>query len=104
MYDAVNCGRVEIGRLRRALAGLPLPRTAAHIEGTLIRLQVDYLPGDRDPEPVWLWFSRAGAAPGEVDRLWQAFWGAPQPDTPGSAGPSHRRARAASPNLSRSPI
>ena len=24
------------------------------IEGTLIRLQVDYLPGDRDPKPVWL--------------------------------------------------
>ena len=43
------------------------------IDGTLIRLQVDYLPGDRDPKPVWLWFSRAGAAPGEVDRLWQAF-------------------------------
>jgi DDE superfamily endonuclease len=25
VYDAVNCGRVQIGRLRRALAGLPLP-------------------------------------------------------------------------------
>ena len=25
LYDAVNCGRVEIARLRRALAGLPLP-------------------------------------------------------------------------------
>ena len=22
---------------------------------------------------MWLWFSRTGAAPGEVDRLWQAF-------------------------------
>jgi hypothetical protein len=43
------------------------------IEGTLIRLQVDHLPGDRDPKPVWLWSSRTGAAPGEVDRLWQAF-------------------------------
>ena len=28
------------------------------IEGTLIRLQVDHLPGDRDPKPVWLWSSR----------------------------------------------
>ena len=28
------------------------------IEGTLIRLQVDHLPGDRDPKPVWLWWSR----------------------------------------------
>jgi DDE superfamily endonuclease len=43
------------------------------IEGTLIRLQVDHLPGDRDPKPVWLWSSRTGAAPGDVDRLWQAF-------------------------------
>ena len=25
LYDAVNCGEVRIGRLRRALAGLPLP-------------------------------------------------------------------------------
>ena len=43
------------------------------IEGTLIRLTVDRLPGDRDPKPVWLWFSRTGAGPGEVDRCWQAF-------------------------------
>jgi hypothetical protein len=43
------------------------------IEGTLIRLQVDRLPGDRDPKPVWLWFSATGAAPAEVDRCWQAF-------------------------------
>src|SRR5256885_15273204 len=28
LYDAVNCGRVDIGRLRRSLAGLPLPRAA----------------------------------------------------------------------------
>jgi hypothetical protein len=43
------------------------------IEGTLIRLQVDHLPGDRDPKPVWLWFSRTGADPAAVDRGWQAF-------------------------------
>jgi hypothetical protein len=43
------------------------------IDGTLIRLQVDHLPGDRDPKPVWLWSSRIGTAPAEVDRLWQAF-------------------------------
>src|SRR5487761_1201960 len=28
LYDAVNNGRIEIARLRRALAGLPLPRAA----------------------------------------------------------------------------
>jgi DDE superfamily endonuclease len=43
------------------------------INGTLIRLAVDHLPGDRDPKPVWLWSSRASVAPGEIDRLWQAF-------------------------------
>jgi hypothetical protein len=43
------------------------------IEGTLIRLRVDHLPGDRDPKPVWLWFSRTGATPDDADRLWQGF-------------------------------
>jgi hypothetical protein len=43
------------------------------IEGTLIRLQVDHLPGDRDPKPVWLWSSATSTAPDQVDRLWQAF-------------------------------
>ena len=43
------------------------------IEGTLIRLQVDYLPGDRSPEPLWLWSSRAGTSAAEVNRTWQAF-------------------------------
>jgi hypothetical protein len=47
--------------------GLPV------LEGTLIRLQVDHLPGDREPKPVWLWSSATGAAPDEVDRCWQAF-------------------------------
>ena len=43
------------------------------IEGTLIRLQADHLPGDRHPKPVWLWCSATGAPPADVDRLWQAF-------------------------------
>ena len=43
------------------------------IEGTLIRLQVDHLPGDRDPKPVWLWSSATGATAADVDRCWQAF-------------------------------
>jgi hypothetical protein len=43
------------------------------IEGTLIRLQVDHLPGDRAPKPMWLWWSQASALPGDVARLWQAF-------------------------------
>jgi hypothetical protein len=43
------------------------------IEGTLIRLAVDHLPGDRDPKPLWLWWSATGALPADVDRCWQAF-------------------------------
>ena len=43
------------------------------VEGTLIRLHVDRLPGDRTPEPLWLWSSAAGTSAGQVDRAWQAF-------------------------------
>ncbi|MBB5153820.1 hypothetical protein BJ970_001354 [Saccharopolyspora phatthalungensis] len=43
------------------------------VEGTVIRLQVEHLPGDRDPTPVWLWSSVTGASAELVDLLWQAF-------------------------------
>jgi hypothetical protein len=43
------------------------------VEGTLIRLQVDRLPGDRSPGPLWLWSSRARTSAAEVNRAWQAF-------------------------------
>jgi DDE superfamily endonuclease len=43
------------------------------VEGTLIRLQVQHLPGDRSPGALWLWSSRAGTSAGQVDRAWQAF-------------------------------
>jgi hypothetical protein len=43
------------------------------VEGTLVRLQVERLPGCRDAEPVWLWSSRAGTGEEEVNRAWQAF-------------------------------
>jgi hypothetical protein len=43
------------------------------ITGSIIRLHVDRLPGDRHPKPVWLWCSTPDLAPAEVDRLWQAF-------------------------------
>jgi hypothetical protein len=43
------------------------------IKGTLIRLQVDHLPGDRDPKPMWLWSSRTGATAADVDRWWHCF-------------------------------
>lgn len=43
------------------------------VEGTVIRLSVQHLPGDRDPEPVWLWCSATDLAASEVDRCWQMF-------------------------------
>jgi DDE superfamily endonuclease len=43
------------------------------VEGTLIRLVVDRLPGDRSPKPVWLWTSATGLDAAAVDRLWQAY-------------------------------
>ncbi|WP_020574459.1 NF041680 family putative transposase [Actinopolymorpha alba] len=43
------------------------------IEGTVIRLQVDRLPGQGTPKPLWLWFSDTAATADDVDRLWQTF-------------------------------
>jgi hypothetical protein len=43
------------------------------VEGTLIRLTVDRLPGDRSPKPMWLWASATALDPAGVDRLWQAY-------------------------------
>jgi hypothetical protein len=60
-------------RLTHRSAWLNLDGPPPVIDGTLIRLTVDHLPGDRHPKPVWLWSSATGAAPDEVDRLWQAF-------------------------------
>jgi hypothetical protein len=43
------------------------------VEGTVIRLQVEHLPGDREPKPVWLWSSVTNASAALVDLLWQVF-------------------------------
>jgi hypothetical protein len=43
------------------------------IEGTVIRLQVDRLPGAGTPTPLWLWHSAIAATAGWVDQLWQMF-------------------------------
>ncbi|MET7457958.1 NF041680 family putative transposase [Streptomyces sp. NPDC005574] len=43
------------------------------VEGTLIRLKVEHLSKDRDAPPVWLWSSKTGVTPDDVDRFWQAF-------------------------------
>jgi hypothetical protein len=43
------------------------------IEGTLIRLHVEHLPGERTPKPLWLWTSDPAASGCDVDRAWQGF-------------------------------
>ncbi|MEV6796714.1 NF041680 family putative transposase [Streptomyces sp. NPDC051320] len=43
------------------------------LHGTLVRLEVERLPGDRTPKPVWLWSSAADATPADVGRWWQCF-------------------------------
>ncbi len=43
------------------------------IEGTLIRLEVDRLPGGGEPLPLWLWSSATSMASPDVDLRWQAF-------------------------------
>ncbi|MFF0105029.1 transposase [Streptomyces hirsutus] len=43
------------------------------MEGTLVHLAVEHLPGDRDPKPLWLWHSVPDAAAHDVDRLWRIF-------------------------------
>ncbi len=43
------------------------------IEGTLMRLQVEHLPNERHPKPVWLWFSTTHTPSTDVDHFWQTF-------------------------------
>jgi hypothetical protein len=43
------------------------------VEGTLIRLAVEHLPGQRAAKPVWLWTSATGADAAAVTRCWQAY-------------------------------
>ena len=59
--------------LTRRTCWLDHPGNLPIIEGTLIRLTVDHLPGDRHPKPVWLWISATDISNTEVDRAWQAY-------------------------------
>src|SRR4051794_30484139 len=43
------------------------------VEGTLIRLQVEHLPGARAAKPVWLWTSALDADTDAVTRCWRAY-------------------------------
>jgi hypothetical protein len=43
------------------------------IEGTVIRLQVEHLPDNRSPDPLWLRTSGTATTAGQVTRTWQVF-------------------------------
>ena len=46
------------------------------VEGTVIRLDVQRLPGTANPKPLWLWHSSTSeqeVTAAQVDRLWQTF-------------------------------
>lgn len=49
------------------------PGTLPILEGTLIRLAVEHLPGQREAKPIWLWSSAPADAADEVTRCWQAY-------------------------------
>ncbi|MEV4583373.1 NF041680 family putative transposase [Nonomuraea jabiensis] len=60
-------------KLTRRAAWIEHDMELPFIEGTVIRLTVERLPGGGEPKPVWLWWSGTGADAANVDRLWQAF-------------------------------
>ena len=60
-------------RLTRRTCWLDHPGNLPTIEGTLIRLQVEHLPGDRHPKPVWLWMSAIDTTSTDIDRAWQTY-------------------------------
>lgn len=43
------------------------------VEGTVIRLDIECLPSEATPRPVWLWWSETDADAADTDRLWQAY-------------------------------
>src|SRR4051794_38817219 len=82
--DTVRYGRAEATGWDRLHPRLPPrgswadpPDPLPIVEGTLIRLQVDPLPGQRQAKPIWLWSSHTGAdtddLTAEVIRCWQAY-------------------------------
>lgn len=78
--DTTNYGKAETQawdrvhpRLTHRSAWLDHDGELSLVEGTLIRLKVEHLSKERDAPPVWLWSSKTGATPDDVDRFWQAF-------------------------------
>lgn len=78
--DTANYGKAEVQawdrvhpRLTHRSAWLEHDGELPIVEGTLVRLKVEHLSKDREAPPVWLWSSKTGAAPADVDLWWQVF-------------------------------
>ncbi|MFJ1709836.1 NF041680 family putative transposase [Kitasatospora sp. NPDC088346] len=41
--------------------------------GTLVRLKVEHLPGEREAKPLWLWSSATDIDTAHLDRIWRTF-------------------------------
>lgn len=78
--DTVNYGKAETQawdrvhpRLTHRSAWLEHDGELPIVEGTLVRLKVEHLSKEREAPPVWLWSSKTGATPADVDLCWQVF-------------------------------
>jgi hypothetical protein len=43
------------------------------VSGTLIRIQVEHLPGNRVPDDVWLWHTAPAGTVFDLDLLWKTY-------------------------------
>ncbi|MFJ5681083.1 transposase, partial [Streptomyces sp. NPDC093097] len=54
-------------------AGLPADQELPVVPGTVIRIRVDRLPGNRTPEDVWLWHTAPDSTAFDLDLLWKTY-------------------------------
>src|SRR4051794_4934269 len=78
--DTARYGRAQVlswdrmhPRLTHRGAWATHPGRLPIVAGTLIRLQVDHLPGARAAKPIWLWTSALDADADAVTGCWQAY-------------------------------
>ena len=60
-------------KLARQHAWLEHPGVLPDVAGTVIRIQVERLPGDREPEDLWLWHHAPDGTAFDLDLLWMAY-------------------------------
>jgi hypothetical protein len=78
--DSPRYGKVQVSawhrlhqKLARQAAWLDWPGELPNVPGTVIRIQVERLPGNRNPEDLWLWHTAPEGAAFDLDLLWMAY-------------------------------